>query len=908
MNKENRIMEKEKVTVFPGQVGEASRGSQKNAEPEDQFLYLFENFPDAILLADQWEIIDCNPAAVRMLAGSSKDDIIGRNVEQFFPPTQPDGRSSVEASRNLWKLTLKKKSVQMEWMHRDLAGRDFPVSVSMVMVSRDGKALCYLIWRDLREREERENILRSAAEFNSTIIEGLAEGIVIYDRNLCYLAWNPFMERLTGLTSDQVVGVHAPSLFPHIYANGLDVLIKQALTGETATSPDFSCIPSPKAAERWLSALYAPYRNASGEIIGVVGLLRDVTERRWTEQALRDSEEKIRSLSELAVEGIVIHREGVILEANATLARLLGYESPEAVAGRNVLSFVAPPFVEMASRKIRVGKNGIYHVDIQRNDGSIFPAEFNVREMLYRGKAARVVAIRDLSEHQRNAEALLREKERFRSFIEESPFGVTVIGSDGRYQYINPKFTELFGYSLEDVPTGREWFRKAHPDPDYRHRIIAQWKNYVLNLRHEGTPLLTFEVTCKDGSEKSIQYRPIAMATGEFLIMYEDFTERKRLEEQLRQSEKLEAIGTLAGGIAHDFNNLLMGIQGYTSILQHSLGTGHRDYEKLNSIQKLIQSGSDLTQQLLGFARGGKYEIKPTDLNDILIKSSNMFGRTRRDIVISCDLEEPLWLVEADRSQIEQVLLNLYVNAGQAMPGGGRLNLATKNVVPDDDPFLPASREPGNYVCVTVTDTGVGMDEKTRQRIFEPFFTTREMKRGTGLGLASAYGIIQGHGGSIEVDSEIGRGTTFRIYLPASDKEIPGTVRPVADVAKGHETILLVDDEEINIEVVSEILEMLGYSVFTAQSGQDAVHFYQSKKDTVDLVLLDMIMPGMGGGDTFDALKEIDPGVKVILSSGYSLHGEASRIMERGCSAFIQKPFRIEELSGKLEEVLGRKQ
>jgi len=1008
---------------------------QKMPVKNDLLLDLFENSPDGILIVDQRVILDCNLAAVKMLAGNSKTDIIGKDLDLLSPPIQPGGRLSAETAHELSKLALKKKIMQFEWMHRDLDGRDFPVDVSVAVIPAKEKTLCFFIWRDLTEKGQRTEAHRGFTEFEDAIFEGLAEGIVIYDRNLCYLSWNPFMERVTGLTADQVLGLHAPSQFTHLSAHGLNELLRRALAGETVTSPDILYTSPLKAAAVWLSALYSPYRNSSGEIIGVIGLMRDVTERRQTEQALRDSEEKNRLLSELAIEGIMIHRAGGVIEANKTFARLLGYDSPEAVIGRNVFSFVTPDYVETVERKVREGEEGLYRVEIQRKDGSIFPAEFNVRGTLYRGEAARVVTLRDIAEHQRDVEALrsaeeryrrlfenatvgifqttlegkvldvnpalaamhgfsspqeciasvkdvgrqlyvnpeqrrgvlqllekqgdihglevnfyrkdrskiwvsmnvrqvrdaqgnvlylegitqditerkgmeealLREKERFRSFVEESPFGVSVIGSDGRYQYINPKFTEMFGYTLEDVPNGREWFRKAHPDPEYRHGVIAQWGKYVQSERKGETPLLTFQVTCKDGTEKSIQYRPMAMGTGDFLIMYEDFTERKRLEEQLRQSEKLEAIGTLAGGIAHDFNNLLMGIQGYTSILQHSLGTGHRDHEKLNQIQKLIQNGADLTQQLLGFARVGKYEIKPTDLNDIIVKSSTMFGRTRKNIVISCDLEEPLWLVEVDRSQIEQVLLNLYVNAGQAMSGGGQLSLATKNYVLNETMLLQSSMEPGNYVCITIADTGVGMDEKTRQRIFEPFFTTREMSRGAGLGLASAYGIIQGHGGSIDVDSEKGRGTTFRIYLPASDKEVPGQEQPAAEVARGHETILLVDDEDINIEVVREILEMLGYQVATAQGGQDAVDLFQEKKGAIDLVILDMIMPGMGGGDTFDALKGIDPEVKVILSSGYSLHGEAARIMERGCSAFIQKPYRIEELAGKLEEVLGRK-
>ena len=748
-----------------------------------------------------------------------------------------------------------------------------------------------------------------SAEFKRVIIEieGIAEGIVIYDHNLRYQAWNSVMEQLTGLTSDQVLGVHAPSLFPDILAAGRDEMINRALEGETIHSPDFLYSSPAKDKEIWLSSVYAPYRNSAGDIIGVIGLMRDVTERRQTEQALRESEERNRYLSDLAFEGIVIHQNFIVVEANATFVRLTGHESLESVIGLNVLSFVTPGFADRVRNSVSQEREESYAVDIQRKDGSIFSGELNIRKTFYKGEEARVVALRDITEQKKAEQALIREKERFRGLVEESPFGVSMIGSDGRYKYINPKFSELFGYTLEDIPSGREWFHQAFPDSGYRHKVIASWVRYLVQYRDRKLGALTYEVTCKDGTERSIHFRPVAMGTGDFLVIYEDLTEKRRLEAQLSQSEKLEAVGTLAGGIAHDFNNLLMGIQGYTSILQHHLGADARNQEILDQVQELVQSGADLTRQLLGFARSGEYEIKTTDLNEILIKSSNMFGRARKEITIVRNPQKPLWTADVDRSQIEQVLLNLYVNAGHAMPKGGQLYLATENVVISETAARMLPIQSGNYVCITVADNGVGMDEKTRQRIFEPFFTTREMGRGTGLGLASAYGIIQGHGGMIDVESEKGRGTTFRIYLRASKREISREERPAEEIAMGHETLLLVDDEEINVQVVREILEMFGYEVFVARNGQEAVDLFAEKKTVIDLVILDMIMPGMGGGDTFDALKKIAPDVKVILSSGYSLHGEASRIMGRGCSAFIQKPFQARDLSQKLREVLDKK-
>ncbi|MEE8300177.1 MAG: response regulator, partial [Desulfatiglandales bacterium] len=358
--------------------------------------------------------------------------------------------------------------------------------------------------------------------------------------------------------------------------------------------------------------------------------------------------------------------------------------------------------------------------------------------------------------------------------------------------------------------------------------------------------------------------------------------------------------------IAHDFNNLLMGIQGYTSLMLLDIDPTHPYYEKLKGIEKQVKSGAELTRQLLGFARRGKYEVKPTNINDLIEKSSNMFGRTRKEIRISRSYEKDVWTVEADQGQIEHALLNLYVNAWQAMPGSGELYLETENVTIDVNYIAPYHVKPGRYVKISVADTGMGMDSATQQRIFDPFFTTKEMRRGTGLGLASVYGIIKNHGGIINVSSKKGEGTTFNIYLPASEKEVIEEKNPPAEISKWSEGVLLVDDEDMIIDVGSQLLKKMGYKVLSAKSGKEAIQLYKENKDKIDIVILDMIMPDMGGGATYDRLKEINPDIKVLLSSGYSIDGQATQILKRGCNSFIQKPFGMKGLSNKIRGILDR--
>jgi CheY-like chemotaxis protein len=366
----------------------------------------------------------------------------------------------------------------------------------------------------------------------------------------------------------------------------------------------------------------------------------------------------------------------------------------------------------------------------------------------------------------------------------------------------------------------------------------------------------------------------------------------------------MEAIGTLAGGIAHDFNNLLMGIQGNAEMMALDIGPDHAYSDKLQTIQDCVDSGARLTQQLLGFARLGKYEVKPTDINALVRKSIEMFGRTRQELRITHRCAPDLWAVEVDRGQIEQVLLNLLINAWQAMPDGGTIDLNTANEILGDHQTRPHGAETGRYVKITITDTGAGMDPATMERIFDPFFTTKTMGRGTGLGLASAYGIVRNHGGFIDVDSQKGRGTTFTILLKAADAPPGKTTVMRTSAREGSETVLLVDDDPLILDVGKAMLTALGYGVLAAGGGKEALDIYTAHRERIGLVILDMIMPDLGGGKTYDQLKAIDPGVKVLLSSGYSINGQATAIMNRGCNGFIQKPFDLKSLSEKVRTII----
>ena len=518
---------------------------------------------------------------------------------------------------------------------------------------------------------------------------------------------------------------------------------------------------------------------------------------------------------------------------------------------------------------------------------------------------------KEASELKRTEEALRKSEERYRNLFDTVSDFIYTHDLNGCFLTVNRGGAQTLGYKPEDI-VGRSISHFMLPE--YRQ---AFYDEYLVQINKQGAFNGVTEYVAKDGTTHYIEYRsvmvrqkgrePYVSGTGR------DVTDRitgrnevRKLEQQLQQAQKMKAIGTLAGGIAHDFNNLLMGILGNTSLMLLDMESNDPRYKRLQVIEKHVRLGADLTKQLVGFARGGRYEVKPTDINELIKSTAKMFGRTKKEISIHTRYQEELWIVEVDQGQIEHVLLNLYINAWQAMAGLGDLYLETENVVLDEQYTKPYTVKPGRYVKISITDSGIGMDKETQLRIFEPFFTTKEMGRGMGLGLASVYGIIKNHGGYINVYSEKNEGTTFRVYLPASEKGVPKEKGTVEKTLKGAGLILLVDDEDMIVDVGEQMLKTLGYDVLLARSGKEAVEVYKNNQDKVDLVILDMIMPEMGGGEVYNRLKEIDPEIKTLLSSGYSLNEKASNILARGCNGFIQKPFDLTALSGKIREILGK--
>ena len=522
--------------------------------------------------------------------------------------------------------------------------------------------------------------------------------------------------------------------------------------------------------------------------------------------------------------------------------------------------------------------------------------------------------------------ARLEASERqYEYMVNNSPDLIFTLDENGCFTFVNDQFERVLGFSPVDL-IGKSLEDIIHKGDLSKVADLRRFEKYA-NRVNDGRDM---HFRFKKVSGKTSAYDPYnAFAYMElkatpiqlpasggreaFKGVYavaRDVTERVNLEDQLRQAQKMEAIGTLAGGIAHDFNNILMGIQGYASLVKSGFEPDSDEYKRLSSIDEYVFSGAEMAKQLLGFAQKTCQETCLINLNYLLKMSAKMFGRTKKDILIERQLEKNLWGTVVDEGQIKQVLMNLFVNAWQAMPDGGKITIRSENVLVDDGEAKEMGLfQKGYYIKVTVSDTGVGMEKEIIARIFDPFFTTKARGQGTGLGLATAYGIIKSHDGIIRVESKPGEGSQFMFFLPASLKTVEAAekaVQPTEKIVNGKGTILLVDDEKGVIEVCSEMLESLGYKVFAVDNGFEAVDMIASKEYHIDLVILDMVMPRMNGSETFEKIREMDPDMKVLLSSGYSKDDQIDEMMEKGCDGFILKPFDVATLSGKINRLFKR--
>jgi PAS domain S-box-containing protein len=516
-----------------------------------------------------------------------------------------------------------------------------------------------------------------------------------------------------------------------------------------------------------------------------------------------------------------------------------------------------------------------------------------------------LIILRDVTGRLEAEKALRNSEERFKSLSENAPVIIFALDENGTVSYVNQAWERILGHERGRLP-GKLFVDIIEPEEEQSYTTIF---DRLLNGQ-QSVAEIKFHVRHRDGLSRLFNATVTANSDADGRIigiigLAKDVTEAKRLQEQLFQSQKMKAVGTLAGGIAHDFNNLLMGIQANVSLMRNEIIPSKAVItEKLNRIEDQIQCGAALTRQLLGYAHKGKRIVDSIKLNNLIEETLNVVERTNKKITVNCELTRAPSYIKADKGQIELVLLNLFLNAVDAMPGGGRLTVSSRLVSSAELTCQWPPLKKGHYFELTINDNGIGMDEETKRRIFEPFFTTKDLGQGTGLGLASVYGIVENHGGHIQVESQPGRGATFQILLPATETKVAAISSQPATPIPGGGRILLVDDEELILKYCHEMIQSLGYDVLSTTKPREAISIYRDRQKDFDLVILDIIMPEMDGIEVFERMASINPEIKAIITSGYSDDCRIERILAGGRHDHLKKPFTRQQLSRSISRVL----
>ncbi len=632
-----------------------------------------------------------------------------------------------------------------------------------------------------------------------------------------------------------------------------------------------------------------------------------------TQRAVLESERRFRDVFENANDIIILlNGKGVIIDINKKVEDLLGISKRE-IVGKSLLDLMPKDSVSAGSallaRVIAEGKANNFEILLNRKNGKQVHFEASCKK--YKDEksddASIICVLRDITEKKKIEKEIIATKNLLENIIENSVDALIILDSDGYIIRVNEKFKDISGYGATRI-IGRH-FTELLPDDIEVEPLIREIEEKGLLVEKE----LTAKISTGEYIPIELSAKRIYDANRDHhatIVVARDLREKKNLQDQLLRAQKMEAIGTLAGGIAHDFNNLLTAVKGFTQIMLLTVPEDSEDRQYLEQIEHAANRASDLTKQLLTFSRRVRSEKQPVELNREIREVEKLLQRTLPKMIrIQTHLTDKLTLINADPSQIEQILMNLAVNARDAMPEGGVLKIGSDVVYLDQEHCKRHLKlKPGEYVMLWVEDSGIGMKPETKDRIFDPFFTTKEVGKGTGLGLAMVYGIVESHDGHILCYSEEGKGTVFKIYFP-SYRDIKkvgekGGGEDKEEFPRGEGTILVIDDEESVRKLSVELLKNYGYKVVTARDGEEGIRIYRELQEEIDLVILDFIMPGMGGDKCLEKLIDINKDVKVILASGFAMNQSLRKLLENGAQGFISKPFSLKELLKIIKETL----
>jgi len=638
--------------------------------------------------------------------------------------------------------------------------------------------------------------------------------------------------------------------------------------------------------------------------------LSDVSDRKAAEQATQTSEKTIESIFKAAPTGIGMVVNHHIMKTNDLLCQMVGYAEHELIDHSSRMLYPTDEDYESVGKEKyrQINKTGTGTVETrwQHKNGQIINVLLSSTPINPNDWSEGVTfTALDITHRKQMESALKKSETRYREFFDEILSGAFISALDGTLLDCNQEYLKIFGFASKSDALKRN-VNQLYQTSKRRTEFLTQLK------QDKGIKHFESEMVKTDGTPIHIMENAVGVFDEqgklEMIRGYlSDITEIKKMEVQLQQAQKMEAIGTLVGGISHDFNNLIQAIGGYTELLQMDKDPSHPDYEHIRSLRGVSKRAGDLVQQLLIFSREAKTTKRAVDVNKEIGQANNLLGKTiPRMITIELNLSKDLWSIYADPLQIEQILLNLGGNAADAMPDGGMITIETQNLS-----FIPGQNDnnlgldPGKYILIKVQDTGYGMAKTVKDKIFEPFFTTKQIGKGTGLGLSSVYGIVSGHNGTIICQSQVDQGTCFYIYLPAFENEQPEKQQQEhVNLEQGKETILLVDDESAIQEVAARSFHRLGYTLVAANTGEEAIGTYEILGEKIDLVILDLSMPGMGGYKCLKKLQTINPEVKVLIASGYSADTTVNDCMKLGALGYIRKPYKLNQMFSYVRSIL----
>lgn len=879
--------------------------NQKLTTGVETYRLLYEEAPVGYQSLDEdGNILEVNKAWLDTL-GYSKEEVIGKRFRDFVDPRRQD--KFVECF-SAFKSVGEVQDSELDMLKKDGSGITLAFSGKVVRESDGRFKRTHCLIQDVTEKKRTEDQLKETQRQQKAILDNIPDIAWIKDKESRFIIVNEAFGKACGLAPEELKGKTDLDVWPPELAEQYRTDDKKVMsTGARKLIQEL--LKEKSGQTKWIETIKTPIYDASGETVGTTGIARDITERKEAELRTIEQNRFLTNVMDAIIHPfyVIDAKDHTILMANSAAKRAFsgsGSKCYELTHNRRKQcdSQTGHPCPIEEIKKIKTSAT-VEHIHCD-NSGQSRNVEIHAYPIFDRhGNVEKLIEYAiDITERKQAEE----ERDLLATVVQQTTESTVIIDANFRIRYVNPAFQKKSGYSYQQL-IGADpelWRSEEHDDAFFEdlRKVVSQGKTWKGRIVAKG----------KDGNlfQEDVTICPVRNLDGaitHFVGIGHDVTRQVELENQLMRSQKMEALGTLAGGIAHDFNNLLTITAGYSELLLQTKKKTDPEYDDLQKIATASNRGTDLVQRLMAFSRKSDTKFRPINLSNVIRDVSKLLLSTIPKMIgIKMDLSDHLMTIDGDSGQIEQILMNLALNACAAMPSGGDLLFQTKNVFIDE---IYAQNHldlrPGNYVSVIISDTGIGMDKKTLERIFEPFFTTKALGEGTGLGLAMVYGIVKSHGGQITCYSEPHRGTVFKIYFPTVETEEESDPKSLQPFPKGgNETILFVDDEAFIRDLGKQILEEVGYSVIIVDDGLQALEIYRQSGSQIALVILDVIMPKMGGKQCLESLLQINPGVKAIMASAYSTTTEKNEFVGLGAKGLVDKPFSFRNLLEIVRSVL----